>query len=112
MTAREHNWHSLDMDTALALLNTGSGGLEMSEAARRLAEYGPNELESGEQVSRLKILLAQLTNPLVFVLMVAAAISLLAGKTTDAIVIGVVIIVNSLIGYVQEYQAEMALESR
>jgi P-type Ca2+ transporter type 2C len=111
MTGTEHNWHTLDIDTTLELLETASGGLDMSEAARRLAEYGPNELESGEQVSRLKILLAQLTNPLVFVLMVAAAISLLAGKTTDAIVIGFVILVNSLIGYVQEYQAEMALES-
>ncbi|NBD36432.1 MAG: HAD-IC family P-type ATPase, partial [Chloroflexi bacterium] len=57
------------------------------------------------------ILWAQVKNPLVFVLLAAAAISLVAGKTADAIVIGVVILVNTLIGFFQEYQAEAALES-
>lgn len=83
----------------------------MAEVERRLVEFGPNEIESVHKVSKLVILWAQIKNPLVFVLLAAAAISILAGKTADAIVIGVVIVVNSLIGFFQEYRAEEALEA-
>jgi len=111
LTIEQKNWHTLDIEATLTALNSSSSGLEMTDAERRLVEFGPNELEGGEKVSKLKIFLAQVKNPLVFVLLAAAVISLLAGKTADAIVIGVVIIVNSLIGFFQEYQAERALES-
>ncbi len=111
MIEREHNWHTLSVKKIFAALETGPGGLKLSEAERRLEQFGPNEIESGEGVSKLSILWAQVKNPLVFVLLAAAAISLLAGKMIDAGVIGVVIIVNTLIGFFQEYQAEQALES-
>jgi Ca2+-transporting ATPase len=108
----EHRrWHTLDLDETYAALDSGFHGLEQAEAERRLAEYGPNEIEGAHKISKLAILWAQIKNPLVFVLLAAAAISLLAGKTTDAIVIGVVIVFNSLIGFFQEYRAEAALES-
>ena len=83
----------------------------MDEVERRLVEFGPNEIESAHKISKLAILWAQIKNPLVFVLLAAAAISILAGKTADAIVIGVVIVINSLIGFFQEYRAEEAIES-
>ncbi len=111
MTIEQQTWHTLDLEATFATLGTSADGLKIAEAERRLAEFGPNEIESGHKVSKLAILLAQVKNPLVFVLLVAAGISLLAGKTADAIVIGVVIIVNSLIGFFQEYRAEEALES-
>lgn len=108
----EHkHWHTLDLEATFVALESSPNGLKVVEAERRLAEFGPNVLETGEKVSKLKILLAQVKNPLVFVLLAAAVISLLAGKTADAVVIGVVIIVNSLIGFFQEYQAEAALEA-
>ncbi len=109
--AEHRRWHTLDLDETFAALDSGFHGLEQAEAERRLAEYGPNEIEGAHKISKLAILWAQIKNPLVFVLLAAAAISLLAGKTTDAIVIGVVIVFNSLIGFFQEYRAEAALEA-
>ncbi|MGC9397388.1 MAG: cation-transporting P-type ATPase [Anaerolineae bacterium] len=99
---KQQLWHTLELEEVFTALEASPSGLETDEAARRLEEYGPNELESAHKVSKLAILWAQIKNPLVFVLLAAAAISLLAGKTADAIVIGVVIIVNSLIGFFQE----------
>jgi P-type Ca2+ transporter type 2C len=107
---REHRWHGLRVEETCEALDTDPSGLKMSEAERRLEKFGPNEIESGEGVSKLEILWAQVKNPLVLVLVMAAAISLVAGKTADAIVIGVVIVVNTLIGFFQEYRAEEALE--
>jgi Ca2+-transporting ATPase len=104
-------WHILDLEETFAALDSSPRGLKMAEVERRLAQFGPNEIESAHKVSKLAILWAQIKNPLVFVLLAAAAISILAGKTADAIVIGVVIVVNSLIGFLQEYRAEEALES-
>jgi P-type Ca2+ transporter type 2C len=109
---KEHtNWHELPRDDIFERLETGFCGISEDEAARRLEEYGPNVVESGDKVSKLDILWAQLKNPLVLVLVIAAIISLLAGKNADAIVIAVVIVVNTLIGFFQEFQAEAALEA-
>jgi len=103
-------WHELPRDEIFEILDTGFCGITDKEADQRLEKYGPNLVESGEKVSRLEILWAQLKNPLVLVLVIAAIISIIAGKNADAIVIGVVIVVNTLIGFFQEYRAEEALE--
>ncbi len=104
-------YHTLSIEETFTALNARDSGLQEAEVERRLAEFGPNIIESSQKISKLAILWAQIKNPLVFVLIAAAGISLLAGKTADAIVIAVVIIVNSLIGFFQEYQAERALEA-
>ncbi len=111
MTEQERLWHTLGIEETFDALDTGSHGLKREEAERRLEAVGPNEIETAEKISKWEILLAQVKNPLVFVLMAAAIISLLAGKTTDAIVIVVVIVLNTLIGFFQEYRAEEALEA-
>ncbi|MCU0519487.1 MAG: HAD-IC family P-type ATPase [Anaerolineae bacterium] len=108
---QDRQWHTLSITETLSTLCSSSTGLDTAEARRRLAEFGPNEVQSGHRVSKLAILWAQIKNPLVYVLLGAAAVSVLAGKTADAVVIGVVIAVNSLIGYFQEYRAESALEA-
>ena len=107
----QHSWHTLTVEETFSALETGIGGLNSEQAAERLARYGPNEIEAAEKISKLKILWAQIKNPLVFVLLAAAAISLVAGKTADTIVIAAVIVVNSLIGFLQEYRAEKALNA-
>jgi len=107
----QRQWHTLSLEEVFAALDSSPRGLKTAKIERRLAQFGPNEIESAHKVSKLAILWAQIKNPLVFVLLAAAAISILAGKTADAIVIGVVIVVNSLIGFLQEYRAEEALES-
>ncbi len=105
------NWHELPRDEIFEILDTGFCGISAEDAAQRLEEYGPNVVESGDKISKLDILWAQLKSPLVLVLVVAAIISLIAGKNADAIVIAVVILVNTLIGFFQEYRAEEALEA-
>ena len=111
METKHRPWYTLTHDETYAKLNTSADGLSENEVVKRLEEFGPNVLESGHKVSKLAILLAQVKNPLVYVLLAAALISLLAGKNVDAIVIAVVIVFNSMIGFVQEYRAEEALES-
>ena len=91
-------------------------GLTSEEAARRLAEYGPNEIASAKPVPRWLRFLEQFRDPLVYLLLAAIVISLLAwlvegrdGLPFDAIVIAAIVLVNALLGYVQQARAENAV---
>lgn len=108
---QKHQWHNYEVEKTLEELNSRYEGLTVPEAEERLQEHGFNKIERGDRVSKLEILISQVKSPLVYVLVGAAIISLLAGKNIDAIVIGFVILLNTLIGFFQEYQAEQALEA-
>ncbi len=108
---KEHPIHTLTPDEALEALRSHRNGLTAEEAARRLEEYGPNEIQQEEQISPLTLFLEQFRNPFVYVLVFAALMSVLGGHETDAIVIAVIILVNAIIGFVQENQAEQALRA-
>ena len=84
-------------------------GLSESDALARQAEYGKNALPTDEGVNWTKLILAQFTDVMVIVLIVAAAISALLGEATDVIVILAIVALNALLGIYQEYQAEQAL---
>ena len=102
-------------------------GLSQAEAERRLAKFGPNELASAPPVPKWKKFLAQFRDPLVYLLLAATAISLIAwfieranaapgtesGEILpfDAIVIVLILIVNAVLGYIQESKAEQAVEA-
>lgn len=102
-------------------------GLSQAEAERRLAQYGPNELASAPPVPKWKKFLAQFKDPLVYLLLAATGISLVAwfieranatpgaegGEALpfDAIVIVLILIVNAVLGYIQESKAEEAVEA-
>ncbi len=103
--------HTLTPDEALDALQSDRNGLTAQEAAGRLEQYGPNEIQQEEQTSPLTLFLEQFRNPFVYVLVFAALMSLLGGHETDAIVIAVIILVNAIIGFVQENQAEQALRA-
>ncbi|MBN1137229.1 MAG: HAD-IC family P-type ATPase [Anaerolineae bacterium] len=104
-------FHALTVQESLTQLDTTWKGLTEEQVQQRLEQYGPNFIETEKRVSKLALLLAQLKNPLVLVLVAAAIISLIADHAIDAVVIGVVIVVNSLIGFFQEYRAETALDA-
>jgi Ca2+-transporting ATPase len=85
------------------------GGLTSDEARRRLAATGPNEIRRAPPPSRLKMLARQLASPLIWLLLVASAISAVLREIADAIAIAVIVIVNAVVGFLQESRAETAL---
>jgi len=93
------------------ILNTDTTtGLSIQEVQYRLKKYGKNLITHEKKISKLKILISQIRNPLVYILLAAIVISLMVNHQTDALVIAIVVIINSLLGYFQEYKAERALE--
>lgn len=98
------------VDEVLRDLTTSLSGLSSDEASRRLQQYGPNEIETAPAISPFKILLRQFRDFFIYLLIVAALITFFLGEYTDFILIAVVIVVNGLMGFYQEFKAEKTLE--
>lgn len=107
----ERAWHAMEASEALGAFGTPAGGLDEDEAERRLAAHGPNRLPKGKQRGPLVRFLLQFHNLLIYVLIAAGALAASIGHGTDAIVIGLVVIANAVIGFVQEGRAERALDA-
>jgi P-type Ca2+ transporter type 2C len=106
------SWHSPPLDEVAARLETRlDSGLSEAEAKRRLIAYGPNELEAARPVAPWQLLLEQFKNVLILILLVAVALSIALGHATEAIVIGAIVLLAALLGFVQEYRAERAIEA-
>jgi magnesium-transporting ATPase (P-type) len=111
-TVDEVAWHAVSVDEAANRLTTDTGkGLEASEAAKRLQKYGPNRLPEGKKRGPLTRFLSQFNNILVYVLLGAGFTKLMLNLWVDAAIIFGVIILNALLGFIQEGKAEKALES-
>ena len=96
-------WHALPTDQVIARLHTDPvEGLDAGEASSRLARFGPNRLPEGKQRGPLMRFLAQLNNILVYVLLAAGFVKLMVGLWLDAAVILGVVIINALLGFLQE----------
>ncbi|MCM3877728.1 MAG: cation-transporting P-type ATPase, partial [Thermoanaerobaculia bacterium] len=106
----ESAWHTLSAAAVLDRLATTGTGLSSDEAARRLREHGPNELAASSRVSPLRLLVAQFKNVLILILVVAGGLSALLGHRLEAVVIAVILLFAALLGFVQEYRAERAIE--
>ncbi|MGN0506978.1 MAG: calcium-translocating P-type ATPase, PMCA-type [Lachnospiraceae bacterium] len=113
----KQNYYFLSSDAALTALNSSFLGLSKHEANRRLSEYGRNELNSAPPVSLLRRFFAQLKDFMIIILLLAAAISfsvsLLEGSAdfVDPIIILVIVVLNAILGVVQEAKAEHSLEA-
>jgi Ca2+-transporting ATPase len=101
----------LSVDDMLARLRATPGGLTGEEAARRLAEHGPNELEAARRVSPWAILAAQFKNVLIVILLIATVLSAFLGHAVESIAILVIVLFAVLLGFVQEYRAECVLQA-
>jgi len=104
-------WHAMASDEVTGKLGSSKDGLGEGQARERLAKIGSNSLETGEDVSPLRLLARQFHNPLIYLLIGAAVLSFLVDHRVDAAVIAGVIILNSLLGFIQEWRAEGALEA-
>ncbi len=103
-------WHCLDEEQAARRAATDArAGLTGAEAAARLARIGPNEIHEGRRRGPLAMLLGQFTDFMIVVLIAAAAISGLIGDLADTLVILAIVVLNAIIGFVQEYRAERAI---
>jgi len=102
-------WYKLSTDEVLQSLASCRDGLTAEEAAERLARYGPNELKEKKKRTALMMFLGQFNDFLIIVLLAAAAMAGLAGSPKDAIVILTVVVLNAVIGFIQEHKAEKAM---
>ena len=100
--------HALDATRVLEHWNTTELGLSSAEAESRLRRYGPNRLPQPPTPTIAEILLRQFQNPLIYVLVIAAGVAILAGDFKDATFIFLVLAINSLIGGYQEWRAEQS----
>ncbi len=102
-------WHKLSIDQVLHSLGSCRDGLTAEDAAERLARYGTNELKETMKRTSLMMFLGQFNDFLIIVLLAAAAMAGLAGSLKDAIVILAVVVLNAVIGFIQEHKAERAM---
>ncbi len=104
------NWHCLNGKEAVSSLNGDPAkGLTNEEASSRLEQYGPNALKEAARRSPLLMLASQFTEFMILVLIAAAIITGFIGEPQDSIAIVVIILLNGIIGFVQEYRAEKAM---
>jgi calcium-translocating P-type ATPase len=102
-------WHSAPVQLCLETLQTSSAGLGADEAASRLERLGPNEFPNAGRLSLLTSFLRQFRSPLIYLLLAAALVSLILGHGTDAGFIGAVLIVNAIVGTIQEHRADTSM---
>lgn len=105
----EKKAYNLSIDEVFEKHNTGKDGLTAQEAKKRIEEYGPNELETKEQKSKVKMFLTQFKDVLVIILLVAALMSLFIQNYSDAVIMLIIVMINAVIGFFQEFKAEQIL---
>jgi Ca2+-transporting ATPase len=105
-------WYQQSVKETVKALNTDlTAGLTSEEVKSRIEKYGPNELVQEKGSSILQMLLAQLKDYMVIILIIASLVSMALGEVTDSIVIIGIVIINAILGVVQEYRAGKALEA-
>ena len=108
----KQKWHTLSSEKVLGTFQVSKeGGLSTKQLSKHLAEYGPNQLQQGEVISPLSILLSQFKDFMVIVLLIATLISGFLGEYTDAITIIAIVIINAILGFMQEFRAEKSLQA-
>ena len=107
-------WHSSGVREVLSELKTSENGLSSGEAKRRLERYGANELKEMKKESLLQKFLGQFKETLIIILIISAIIAAFLGGEegiVDAVAIIVIVILNAILGFVQDYRAEKSLEA-
>ncbi|MBK7569360.1 MAG: cation-translocating P-type ATPase [Chitinophagales bacterium] len=103
------NHHLLPISEIEQLFNTSEAGLNTVAAEKLLLEFGKNELAAKKKKSTIVIFLSQFKDVMIFILLAAAAVSIFIGEMNDAYVILIIVLLNAVIGFMQEYKAEKAM---
>jgi len=107
---KTQNWYNLNASEVLRVLKSSQNGLTSQEAEKRFKKYGKNKLPEKKKFSQLEIVLNQLKSPLVYILLIAALITFFLENFIDTGVILVAVLINTIVGFIQETKAEQALE--
>ncbi len=105
------DYYNLSIPETIKSLKSSEKGLTENEVKQRLEKDGLNEIEKRKRITPFQIFVRQFTSFIVLILLAAVGISLLVGERLDAIVISIIIILNGMFGFTQEYKAEKAIES-
>ena len=103
--------HSMEKKQLLESLKVTEAGLSTEEAERRLQEFGPNELVAKKGVSPIQIFFGQFKDIFVIMLLIAIGISVAINEIVDAATIGTIVFLNAIVGFIQEYRSEKAMEA-
>ncbi|KAF0110636.1 MAG: pacL [Chloroflexi bacterium] len=107
----KNQWYALSTNEVFSHLQSTPEGLSGDQAASRLEEHGPNELTAARRVSLWMLLFEQFKNVLIVILLIAIVLSAFLGHGVEAIAIAVIVLFAVLLGFVQEYRAERAIEA-
>ncbi len=105
------NWHLLPLSEVTNLLKTTPGGIDHASVERRVTEYGKNQITDIKKKTVMKMILHQLTDFMIMILFVAAIVSGILGDAVDTAVILAIIVLNAIVGFIQEYRADKAMEA-
>ena len=104
-------WHAKEFTKVLDNIAGSLKGLTSNEAQKRLLKYGRNQIKRKKKDGALKLLWRQINNPLIWVLIGSSTLATLLGKLTDGLVVLSVVVVNTVIGFIQEFKAGKAIEA-
>ncbi|MGI9159902.1 MAG: cation-translocating P-type ATPase [Saprospiraceae bacterium] len=105
------NFHFLDVNKSFELLGAQPEGLSAQESELRLAKYGPNEIQGKKKKLAWLLFVGQFKDFMILILILAAVVSGFVGDLADTIIILVIVFLNAVVGFIQEYRAEQALEA-
>jgi magnesium-transporting ATPase (P-type) len=100
------NWYQYESARIFAALKTSEVGLSDIEVKERLQKFGPNKLAEEGKISKLQILIHQFKSPLIYILIIAALVTAFLQEYKDAGVIAAILLINSVVGFIQEFKAE------
>ena len=93
------------------IIESSKTGLTSEQAKNRYEKYGPNQIQKTKKDSAIKLLWRQINNPLIWVLIGSSLLAVLLGKITDGLVVLSVVVINTIIGFIQEFKAGKAIEA-
>lgn len=107
----ENKFHSIEVADAIYALDSTPNGLTSQEAEMRIQKYGGNVIQKGEKTSALGLFINQVKDPLLILLMLTGILSVAIGENLEGIAMFAIVFLNAILGFVQEYQAEKAMEA-